>query len=1078
MLAPSPTRRPGIAFQTVAPVLPTALPRMDIAGFVGFAGQGPVNVPVPVESMERFLDVFGPPVDLVRDPETGQRVRSYLARSVDAFFRNGGRRCWIVRVADAPERRWFVVPGLVDARTGSPAVARARSLGSGFDDVRVGTVVRRRSMPSPRVWRSGSRWHLAWPTRPDGLDVGTMIRLARPGDPHLENAEVFLPVMSISSASGRTAEEESALPPGVSGTVADGDEPFAFRQTPGVSAPPGGWLARVALVDGTAALPDTAPGATTLVEENARIYVTPRGMRIAFETAVSLPDRGHVLHAEIDASHIELGDTRTLWATVDTARTIETGGRATTVVTIAEQRWPVDAETLISDETIVPSGGASDEPWITEQVSFDMLAWRGEDIQRRVTGLQLVDEAPEAWTKLPIDADLFQVEDGREITPLPDTLAARVFDERFPVAAPPRDPSTTSHAYVPFGMKSRPDPSGARPPTPVTESALRRNGLWTFSNDLFLDDRLTDATTDALRRRAPRHLLLPEEPDTKGLHALWAIPEVTLVALPDALHRGWVEREMETPTDIVPIPEDLTARPCENDASSLCVSWLPVELPLPDVPGTGLFGPIRYEVQESPTADFELGSRLYSGPDTHTERPITASCPASVYIRIRATTPTETGPWSETVRVVLPPSVFQSKSESLTAPVAELSDGAPGETLIRFERIPADTSGTSLPPGPTIEYEVQRAPDPAMERAETMASSQVVATGVRTFEVSIQREAEPVFLRVRAVLSATGRPGPWSRTVGVPPESQPNLLPVSAGEYDAPTSDTPNRGRNGLLDLQRAVLRFCAARGDVLAMLSLPAGDQTDDARKHLAKLTELGAAASDIGPLQIPSLRVSEEPALSYGAVYHPWPVVRSDEGIVADSPDGAACGIAARRALQRGAWIAPANVPLDRALALRPDLGPPGFDLLAARVNVLSLGPRGVQFEAASTLSPDPRLRPISTRRLLSLLLRLARREGPSLVFESNTLALRRDAAAVFDRLLLSLFEQGALAGQTAAEAYRVVTDGTVNTPETIERGQLIIEVRVAPAAPLEFILVRLVQRGGQITTTTERPVSSAML
>lgn len=1077
MLVPSPTRRPGIAFQTVSPVLPNALPRMDIAGFVGFAARGPVNVPVPVESMERFLDVFGPPVDLVRDPETGQMVRSYLSHSVDAFFRNGGRRCWIVRVADAPERRWFVVPGLVDACTGAPAVARARSLGSGFDDVRVGTVVRRRSLPSPRVWRSGSRWRLSWPTRPDGLEAGTMIRLARPGDPLLENAEVFLPVTSISSAAGRTEEEESALPSGLSGTIADVDEPLAFRQRAGVAPPPGGWLARVTLVDGTAALPDTAPGATTPVEEDARIYVTPRGLRIGFDAPVPLPDRGRVLHAEIDASHIELGDMRTLWATVDTARTVDVGGTAKTIVTIAEQRWPVNAETLIAEETLVPSG-ETEEPWLTEQVSFDLLSWREESIQRRESGLQLVDDAPEAWTKLPVDADVFRVEDGREITPPPNTLEARVFDERFPVAGPPQDAAAPGNVYLPFGMQNRPDPSGARPPAPVTASALRRNGLWAFSNDLFLDDRLTDATTDSLRRRAPRRLLLPEEPDTKGLHALWAIPEVTLTALPDAVHRGWVEREVEISADIVPIPEDLTARPCENDAGSLCVSWSPVGLPLPDAAGTGLFGPIRYEVQESTTADFALGTRLYSGPDTHTERPITASCPASVYLRVRAATPTETGPWSETVSVVLPPSVFQSKSEGLTAPVAETIDGAPGETLVRFERILADTSGTALPPRPDVEYEVQRAPDPAMERAETIPSSQVVAVNSRTFEVSIQREAEPVFLRVRAVLSATRRPGPWSRTVVVPPESQPNLLPVSADEYDAPTTDTPNRGRDGLLDLQRAVLRFCAARGDVLAMLSLPAGDQTEDAQQHLAKLTELGASASDTGPLRIPALRVSEEQTLSYGAVYHPWLVVRSQEGIVADPPDGTACGVAARRALQRGAWIAPANVPLKQALALRPDLGPAGIDLLGSQVNVLSLGPRGVQFEAASTLSPDPRLRPISTRRLLALLLRLARREGPALVFESNTLALRRDAAAVFDRLLLSLFEQGALAGQTAAEAYRVVTDGTVNLPETIERGQLIVEVRIAPAAPLEFILVRLVQRGGQITASTERPVSSANL
>ena len=1071
MRSPSTTRRPGIVFQTVSPAPPDALPRMDIAGFVGFASRGPIDVPVPVESVARFLDVFGSPVDLVRDPETGQMIRSYLARSVTAFFRNGGRRCWVVRVAENPERRWFVVPGLVDARTGRPAAARARSLGSGFDTVRSSTIVRRRSMPAATVWRSGSDWLLAWPVQPEGLERGAMIRLTRPGDPALE---FFLPVDRVTTPSGRTAEEEAELPAGIGGTVAEIREPFAFRREAPTAAPCGGWSSRVRLVDGTAALPSGAPGATSVQEEAAQVNVTARGLRIEFDAVVPLPDQGHVLHVEIDASHALPGDTRTIWATVETARNANIRGMNRSVVTTAEQRWPVVPNTLIPDETPVPSDGS--EPWVTEQVSFDVLSWRGDDLQRRLSALQFVDDAPRAWTSLPVDADVFKVEDGRAISPTPGTLAADVFDDRFALAAPPRDPAEEARIFLPFAMADRPDPAAARGPEPVTTSALRRNGLADFSNALFLDDHLADATTASLTRRAPQHLLLPEEPQSRGLHTLWALPDVTLVALPDAVHRGWIERPVDVDNDIVPIPENLTAEPCPNDASILCVSWSEITLPVPEVPGRGLFGPVRYEVQESTAPDFSLSAELYAGPATEAERPITESCPAPKYVRVRARTPLETGPWSETVQVVLPPSTFRAKSETLTPPPVSSSDGDPGETIVEFERVLLDPAGTSAPSGRAVEYEVERAPDPAMERAERVPDGDVVETGPRTFEVRIQRQVEPVFLRVRARLSDTDTPGPWSRTVVVPAEALPNVAPITADEYDEPIADTPNRGRNGLLDLQRAVLRFCAARGDVLAILALPAQDQTEDAQRHVAKLTGLGASAADIGPLRIPTLRVSEERTLSFGAMYHPWPVMSSAEGVVADPPDGAACGVAAQRALRRGAWIAPANVPLDSALALRPNLGPSGVDLLDAPVNVLSLGPRGVLFEGAATLSPDRSLRPIPSRRLLSLLLRLARREGPTLVFESNTLALRRDAAALFERLLRRLYEQGALAGRTAREAYRVVTDGRVNTPETIERGQLIVEVQVAPAAPLEFILVRLVQRGGQIDATTEPALPTA--
>jgi len=43
-------RLPGFRFDTQADVPADILPRMDIAAFVGFAGAGPLDLPVPVES--------------------------------------------------------------------------------------------------------------------------------------------------------------------------------------------------------------------------------------------------------------------------------------------------------------------------------------------------------------------------------------------------------------------------------------------------------------------------------------------------------------------------------------------------------------------------------------------------------------------------------------------------------------------------------------------------------------------------------------------------------------------------------------------------------------------------------------------------------------------------------------------------------------------------------------------------------------------------------------------------------------------------------------------------------------------
>ncbi|QPI48582.1 phage tail sheath family protein [Massilia antarctica] len=64
--------------------------RTDVAGFVGIAQRGPLGIAVPVESARQFEAWFGAPID-----------NGYLAWCARAFFENGGRRMWAVRVASA-----------------------------------------------------------------------------------------------------------------------------------------------------------------------------------------------------------------------------------------------------------------------------------------------------------------------------------------------------------------------------------------------------------------------------------------------------------------------------------------------------------------------------------------------------------------------------------------------------------------------------------------------------------------------------------------------------------------------------------------------------------------------------------------------------------------------------------------------------------------------------------------------------------------------------------------------------------------------------------------------------------------
>lgn len=101
---------PGLYLErlnTAPPVLMAQ--RTDIVGFVGFAERGLLHTPQRIESWSQFTAIFGSYV-----------AQGYLVYAVHAFFANGGRTCWVVRVAD-PEKASCGSIELLD-EAGDPAL--------------------------------------------------------------------------------------------------------------------------------------------------------------------------------------------------------------------------------------------------------------------------------------------------------------------------------------------------------------------------------------------------------------------------------------------------------------------------------------------------------------------------------------------------------------------------------------------------------------------------------------------------------------------------------------------------------------------------------------------------------------------------------------------------------------------------------------------------------------------------------------------------------------------------------------------------------------------------------------------
>lgn len=298
--------------------------------------------------------------------------------------------------------------------------------------------------------------------------------------------------------------------------------------------------------------------------------------------------------------------------------------------------------------------------------------------------------------------------------------------------------------------------------------------------------------------------------------------------------------------------------------------------------------------------------------------------------------------------------------------------------------------------------------------------------------------------------------------VVVPPAPTASPLPVlmSVEEFDF----------KPLLQIQQAALNFCQARREVLAVLTLP---------HHLEKRHCIEWLEKFRQQLGLPTRRNLSNDAqdisdLSYTAVYHPWlllPDAGMPDNLRATPSDGAMCGVIAARERQRQVWIAPANVPLKDVLGLAPSFNAEeGAELFELQFNLIRHEPRDFRVMSAHTLSDESIWLQVSVRRLLILLRKLAVERGMDFVFENNDPRFRDGVRLKLEEILRFMFERGAFAGATPEQAYLVVTDSSVNTPESIDAGRFIAQIQVAPSQPMEFITVLLTRIGENLLQATE--------
>ena len=164
--------------------------RTDVAAFVGIARRGPLDLPLPIESWRQFVAHYG---DVM--------AYGYLPAAVRGFFANGGRRCWVVRVAarqfdDDMAGGAQSASCIVHDRRGRPAwrfrASSPGSWGNGLDD---GDAARPAAHAAREVVR---RFRRDAPAASRGFAVGDLVELVQPGA-----TPVARVLVAVDAATGR-----------------------------------------------------------------------------------------------------------------------------------------------------------------------------------------------------------------------------------------------------------------------------------------------------------------------------------------------------------------------------------------------------------------------------------------------------------------------------------------------------------------------------------------------------------------------------------------------------------------------------------------------------------------------------------------------------------------------------------------------------------------------------------------------------------------------------------------------------------------------------------------------------------
>jgi hypothetical protein len=967
-------RVPGVYF--LPPPQPTAqgLPSLDVAAFVGFAERGPLDLPVAVEDFNTYQAIFGGDFALAREvglgpdmmPDSsppgsgsqslnpndgGKMVYANLASSVAGFFANGGRRCYVVRVAGKqaiPNR--FRVPGIVAlSRDGDMKLSsiRASSPGCWSASLRLGTRLQVTPLPVATLpvptFQVQDPLHLIWQTgsAPQAIQTGDLLRLR-----FVDDQQWLFPVTDVQASIPATPEVILAT-----------NE--AWQLVSSLPASPPLMIQKVfrLTLDGIE-LFDT--GGPLAISSDLKIILAG-----GYPSPVQ---QGDVLLLEVSNGSDYLFTVAAVTSNGEKASppSMRVEATARVLLRLNSQASPGQLPTLALCQV--------------DRLRFDLLLRQGDLWRPTVSDLAFNTGHPRFWGEVAfLESSPLSRRSSASGMPLrsqpkvknviqdlsPAAHAARLFRELQAGnrIEPAQDGSLDSLTWAALLAPAEADPAltclPLDMPWVITDDDLigpdpgqvGDDDLDTFEASAFLDEHIVrenrygSPSSSALMAAALDRYYI-QNIRLRGLYSLMFEDEVALVCVPDAVHRGWEGH-------------------------------------------TGAQAPML-SPSVAPPAGLE-------------------PCP----------------PVGSFLDCLQPPTV--TNVDPATGPTT-------GGT-----RVTVTGTGFTLGTGTTVNFDQS----PALD-------VYVISNTKLSCESPVAGLAGAVKVEVVNAKGSGFKANAFTYVEESTEPALPDLTPVD--DFDM----------NPLLTIHRALIGFCQARADVVGILTLPLHfekrqciEWQETLRQNLG-LPRRGSLFDD----------VQDVADLSYVAVYHPW-LLMSDASSAARlrraPADGAVCGMIAAREHARQVWVAPANEPLQGVLGLVPSFSTDDWaDLFDLQFNLIRPEAKDFRTMSAHTLSDERALLQVSVRRLMILLRKAVLDRGMDFVFEANHERFREGVRVAFLNLLRFMFERGAFSGPTPDTAYRVVTDESVNPPQSIEQGRFVAQIQVAPSQPMEFITVLLTRTG----------------